>query len=242
MSLARWFTLAFAVALVGVVVWTWRDVAVKPKSPVSKVTIGRHDGVYFSDGAKASDALALGRALQECGYFTDKGAVVMLSRGEDGSIVSFVLGAGAWDDPKAIAALEQIGRVIAPSIGGYPVVLHLVDATWMGHKSLLVGKLMVGAHDAIYYFGGATEGNAVELGGALRKMGYLADTGSTVAIWKDGETALGFVVTEGVWARQDAVNGFERLAREVAPSVGGLPVRMRLLSGAMEIKDEVEVR
>lgn len=94
----------------------------------------------------------------------------------------------------------------------------------------------------IYYFGGATEGDAVALGGALRKAGYLADAGATVAIWKDGETALGFVVTEGVWARPEAVSGFERLVRVVAPAVGGLPVRMRLLSPAMENKTEADVR
>jgi hypothetical protein len=52
----------------------------------------------------------------------------------------------------------------------------------------------------------------------------------------------GFVVGEGVWNRQDAAAEFERMARRVTPSIGGLPVELRLLSAEMEIKRQVTLR
>jgi len=70
----------------------------------------------------------------------------------------------------------------------------------------------------------------------------LKDLGVSVVIAKDGGTAIGFVVGEGVWQQPQTVAEFERLARRVAPSIGGLPVRVRLLSPEMEIKKEVDVR
>jgi hypothetical protein len=53
---------------------------------------------------------------------------------------------------------------------------------------------------------------------------------------------IGFVVADGVWERSEAAGGFERLARRVAASVGGLPIRVRLLNAEMETKQEVAVQ
>lgn len=242
MSAARWFTLAFALVLIGTVVATRIELTRRPKATVPKVTIGARDGVYFEHGAKAHEALALGRALQATGFFSDRGTDVMLSRGEAGAIVTFVVNQGAWNNPATVASFEEIGRGIASSIGGFPIRVRLDDANWSEHKSLVVGKIEVGAKDAIYYFGTATEGDAVALGAALRQAGYLTDLGATVAVWKDGQTALGFVVADGVWNDPRNVAGFEQLVRHVAASVGGLPIELRLLSSEMEAKGKMEVR
>ena len=157
-------------------------------------------------------------------------------------VVSFVLSEGTWDRADTVAGFAEIGRRIAPSMGGFPIELHLVDAAWTVRKSLVVGKAIIGAKDEIYYLGSATEGEARALGQALRNAGYLVDLGTSVVVSKGGGTAMGFVVGEGVWERPGALAGFERLTRQVAASIGGLPIQVRLLNAEMETKKEVAVR
>jgi hypothetical protein len=241
-SAAKWFAFGIALLLLATVAATLFELARKPKTSVPKVAIGTKDQVYFSHGATAADALALGQALQNTGFFSDRGASVLVSKGAGGAIVSFVLNDGAWNDPRAVASFEEIGRRIAASIGGFPIRIHLVDASWTEHKSVVVGKAMIGPRDAIYYLGNATEDDAKALGEALRKAGYLADLGVTVVLSKGDGTAIGFVVADGVWDRREAPAAFEQLARRVAASVGGLPVQLRLLNAEMEVKQEAMVR
>lgn len=51
---------------------------------------------------------------------------------------------------------------------------------------------------------------------------------------------LAFVVGAGVWDDPALVAGFEKIARQAAPAVGGLPLRLRLVDTSLEIKkDEV---
>jgi hypothetical protein len=94
----------------------------------------------------------------------------------------------------------------------------------------------------VYYYGSATETEARSLGQALRNVGFLQDLGAAVVLSRDGTTDLCFVVADGVWDRADAVAGFERLARGVAPAIGGLPVQLRLLNEAMEPKKTIIVK
>ena len=117
-----------------------------------------------------------------------------------------------------------------------------MDSAWRVQKDLQVGKIRVGAKDEIYYLGSATESDAQALGRALHQAGYLQDLGVSVSVSKGEGTTIGFVVGEGVWRQPDAVAGFQNLARRVAPSIGGLPLQVRLLSPQMEIKQQLELR
>jgi hypothetical protein len=214
----------------------------KPKRVASKVIIGAKDEVYYSHPVTIEDAEALGHALQNTGFFTDRGASVQLSKNKGVTVVSFVLDEGAWDHAATVAGFEEIGRRVATSIGGFPIQVHLVDSAWTVRKSLEVGKATIGVRDVIYYLGSATEGDARALGQALRNAGYLDDLGVSVVVSKGDGAAIGFVVGEGVWERREAVAGFERLARQVAPSIGGLPIRVKLLNAEMETKQEAAVQ
>jgi hypothetical protein len=205
------------------------------------VTIGTRDKVYYSHGAAEESAIALGHALQATGFFNDRGTSVLLTGSKTGQVLSFVLNEGAWDNPNTVASFEEIARRVATSIGGFPVQVRLVDASWSVKKTVHVGKVIIGARDAIYYVGSAPESDATALGEALRSAGYLGDLGVTVLVSEGDGTAIGFVVGNGVWDRPDAIAGFTALARRVAPSVGGLPVRVRLLSAEMETKREMVV-
>jgi len=219
----------------------WRiEVMRRPKTPL--VTIGTKDQVFYRPPVAKQEAEALGHALQNTGFFRNQGTSVLLARSGGSAVVSFVLNDGGWDHPTTIASFEEIGRRVAGSIGGFPIQVHLVDTTWRIQKSLAVGRVFAGKDDVIYYFGLASEADASALGQALRDAGYLADLGVSVVISKDETTTLGFVVGQGVWDRAEAVAGFERLARQVASSVGGLPLDVRLLSAEMESKKEVPIR
>lgn len=213
-----------------------------PKSSISRVVIGTKDEVYYSGGATMRDAMVLGRALQNTGFFNGRGSSVLLSKQKGVSVVSFVLNDGGWDHANTIAGFEEIGRRIAISVGGFPIEIHLVDSAWAVRKAVVVGKTVVGAKDVVYYLGTATERDARALGQALHDAKYFEDLGVAVVVSRGDGTALGFVVDDSVWDRPEAVAAFQNLARQVAPSIGGLPLQLRLLNAEMETRKEVAVQ
>ncbi len=218
------------------------EVARRPKPATPRVTIGTRDEIYYSHAATRGDAAALGDALRRLGYFRDSGATVLLSRNAGGRVVSFVVQDGLWNRPEAVRSFEEIGRRIARTIGGFPVEIRLVDSSWKVEKTVQVGQVRIGARDEIYYLGSATEADAESLGRALRAAGYLKDLGVSVSVSKGNGTEIGFVVGEGVGRQPESAARFAQLARAVAPSVGGLPLRVELLSPQMELESAVEVR
>jgi hypothetical protein len=94
-----------------------------------KVVIGSKDEVYYSGSATKDDAQALGNALKTAGYFADRGVTVLLEEGKDGTVVSFVVNDGIWDQPGMVTSFEEIGREAAPSVGGLPIRLRLVNTS-----------------------------------------------------------------------------------------------------------------
>lgn len=52
----------------------------------------------------------------------------------------------------------------------------------------------------------------------------------------DDMPVLSFVVADGVWDKPEHVSSFEKVARDAASSVGGLPVRMRLENATLDEK------
>jgi hypothetical protein len=207
-----------------------------------KVIIGTNDEVYYYRRATKEDAMALGRALQKIGFLNDRGTSVLLWQGSGRTVISFVLNNGAWDHPDALSNFAEIARRVAGSVGGFPIQVRLVDAARVIRKELTVGKAAIGARDAIYYFGSATEADAKALGQALRTAGYFEDLGVSVVLLKGDGTAVSFVVQEGIWERPETVSALERLVRQVAPSIGGLPIQLRLLDPQMETRKRVPIQ
>ncbi|HEX3747865.1 MAG TPA: hypothetical protein VHW09_28210 [Bryobacteraceae bacterium] len=206
-----------------------------------RVAIGRHDEIYYYRRATADDARALGKALQGTGFFNDRGTSVLLWMGGGPTVVSFIVGDGAWNRPHAISNFTEIGRRIATSVGGFPIEVQLVDAHRVVRRKMNVGKLMVGAKDMVYYFGAATEQDAKALAGALQSEGYFSGKGATVALLKGEGTAISFVVQEGLWNDPAVTATLEHLVRRVAASASGLPVELRLLDRNMAIRQAVRV-
>jgi len=206
-----------------------------------KVIIGTKDEVYYTGYATKEDASKLGQTLKASGFLSNQGLSVLLSRGPSGASVSFVVKESAWNHPDTISSYEVIGRRIAPSIGGFPISVRLLDSA--GHiKKLTVGRFLVGTRDEVYYFGSATAEDAQSLGQALKTIGFFADLGASVVVSKGDGTAIWFVTNEGFWDKPEAIAGFERVARQAAASVGGLPIQVRLLNAEMETKKEMTIQ
>jgi hypothetical protein len=226
--------LVFLAVFVGVVF------AVVSANQGTKVLVGTKDEVYYSGTATAADATALGNALKGDGYFTDRGVTVALDKEASGPIVSFVIKEGAWEQPDTVATFDEIGRQVAPLVGGFPIKVRLQNKEREVKNESTVGKLSLG-NDHIYYLGSATEAQAQALGNALKTAGFFEGKGVDVFLAKQSDgTALSFVVGDGAWDDASMVTDFEKITRDAAPAVGGLPIRMRLENTSLEVKkDEV---
>lgn len=208
----------------------------------SRVVIGSKDEVYYSGSATKQQARSVGEALKSAGYFRDRGVTVLLSRSDQGAVISFVVKDGAWDRPDMVAAFEEIGREIAPAAGGFPIKVRLVNLQREPEKEATVGKVIVGRKDELYYFGSATEADAKALGESLKSAAFFQDRGVTVLLAKDDNgSTVSFVVSEGTWDNSDQVSGFERLVRQSAGSIGGLPIHVHLVNSRLEIKKAITV-
>ena len=238
---AKFLAYAIGLALVATLV-VWSIHPSKKWTPIPKVIVGTKDEIDYYHAATREDAQALGRILQAIGFLNNRGSTVLLSKGIDGTRVTFVLDKGGWDHPATIYSFEEIGRRIAPSIGGYPIQVRLIDWTRNLHKELTVGKAVIGARDEIYYFGAAKEADATLLGRALQTAGYLTDRGASVVLSKGDGTSISFVLDDGAWNRPQIAAAFERLVRQVAGAAGGLPIQLRLLDPKMEPKKEWTVQ
>jgi hypothetical protein len=205
-----------------------------------KVIVGTRDEVDYTGYATKEDAGMLGHVLAASGFLSNQGVSVLLSKGPGGASVSFVVKESAWNHPDTIASYEVIGRRIAPSIGGFPITVRLLDSAGQIRK-LTIGRVLMGTRDEVYYFGSATEEDAQSLGRILKTIGFFADLGASVAVSKGDGTAIWFVTNEGFWDRPEAIAGFERVARQAAASVGGLPIQVRLLNAEMETKKELTI-
>jgi hypothetical protein len=211
--------------------------------PGSKVVIGANNSIYYSGSAKKEDARSLGNALKKIGFLTDKGNTVLLSKGKDGTVVSFVVTEPAWTHPETVFVFEEIVREVAPSVGGYPVTLRLLNSAQQTMKELTVGRVTVGTIDELYYLGSATQSEAVALGQLLKSAGFFAGQGATVFLSKgDGGTAISFVVTDnGMWDQPDYLEPFEAFVHQSALSVGGLPIKLLLRDTTLQAKKVVTV-
>jgi hypothetical protein len=210
------------------------------QTPQNTVTIGTKDQVVFSGTATASDATALGNALKAAGYLQDRGATVLLSKGAGGTVIGFVVADGAWNQAGTFASFEEIARGVASTVGGLPLQVQLLNSTQIVEKSSTVGEVDFGGGDAVIYEGTATQADAQALGQQFKTIGFFGGKGANVFLTKDGGTTIAFVVSDGTWNNATMVSDFETIVRSVAPSVGGLPIDLRLDNTTLTVeKDEM---
>ena len=108
------------------------------RGELHRVTVGLNDEVYFTGSATQQEAAALGRVLKTAGYFRDRGVAAIVSKDKDGTAVSFVVKEGVWDQPQMLLGFQQLGRTIAPSVGGLPIKVRLINYLRQTKKELTV--------------------------------------------------------------------------------------------------------
>ena len=125
------------------------------------------------------------------------------------------------------------------------VVLSLISLVLIAtaiYEKMSVSKVTIGAKDEVRYSGTATKEQALALGQALKTTDYFSDKGATVVLDKGGSgTTISFVVKEGAWNDWGKVAAFEQVGRDVASSVGGLPLKVRLVDDHVRMKREMDV-
>jgi hypothetical protein len=110
---------------------------IKKDLTAGKAIIGTKDEVYYFGSATEADARALGQALKTAGFFLDRGFSVLLSKGER-TVLSLVVREGIWDQPDSVTAYENLARRVAPSVGGFPLTLRLVNTNLAIKKEIPV--------------------------------------------------------------------------------------------------------
>jgi hypothetical protein len=218
--------MAFLTLIVGLVLLPLLPSLTKPK-----VTIGTQDQIFYTGSATQAEAQALGDALKTQGLLQDVGANVFLNKGADGTTISIILKEGTWNNAGMMETFEDIFRRAAPTVGGLPIRVKLLNGEKVVQKEGMVGSVSLRQGDSVVYKGTATASDAQALGESLKDQGYLQGKDFYVSVNKEGGvTTLSFAVTDGAWNRPTSVSAFESIARRAAPSVGGLPVQLRFVN------------
>lgn len=205
------------------------------------VVVGTKDQVIYSGIATKADATALGNALRSDEYFQDRGASVLLNKGFGSTTISFGVQDGVWNQPGMLSSFEELARQVAPTVGGFPIQVRLVDSKGDVEETSTVGEVSFEGGDGVYYEGSATKAQAEALGRRFESKGFFSGKGVQVLLTRhDDGTTLAFVVVDGVWNNPSKVSNFEAIVRDVAPIVGGLPIDMHLVNTQLQLeKDEL---
>jgi len=208
-----------------------------------KIMIGAKDDIRYSGTATEAEAKALGESLKAQGYMSDKGVTVVLAKGSGGTAVGFVVQKGAWDNDDNYAVFEHMVRLAGPAVGGFPIKLQFMNPKLEVKKEMAVHPYLTeGANDQIGYSGTATEQDAKALIESLKSIGYLKDRGTTVLLSKGaGGTVVGFVVKDGAWNDERIVARYQEIGGSVAPALGGVPIKVRMLNTLLRKQKEIAI-
>jgi hypothetical protein len=230
------------------------------------VIIGKGDRVLYSGKATRADAQALALALAKANYFRAPNVVVLLSKDAAGTTVSFLtteMDAAKptdgsrpmpafgkrqvpypWNDPQFITAAEAIGVMIAPSVGGPPIDVAILDRNGAVKKIIPVEarQLNVAPRGSIWYSGSATAWDAQALAKALAENNFFKDQDRRVFLSRgsDGYT-ISFMVNDGAWDDPHLAAGIELLGRKLAKSLPGAPVKIRLIDKNLQPRKDLPV-
>jgi hypothetical protein len=224
-------TIAGLVVVIGAVVYEYQY--------RNMVVIGTKDQVIYSGLASRAEATSLGNTLKSDEYFSDRGSSVLLDKGIGTTTVSFAVQDSIWNQEETLSSFEELAREVAPTVGGLPIQVNLIDTSGNVKATSTVGEVVFGGSNRIYYEGSATKDEAQALGQRLKSMGFFQGNGANVFLTKhdDGRT-LAFVVVGEAWNNPTKVSSLEAVVREVSPTVGGLPVNMRLVDTQLQVKKD----
>jgi rhomboid protease GluP len=216
-----------------------------------KVTVGKNDRVAYRGTATMADAESLAQALLKVGYFKNPNVLIMLSKGPSGTVISIPTWTNShddkgsnmpWEDIEFLAGIQGLGVTVAPSVGGPPVKIQLLDDEGNVKKKLDIDarEAMIGKEDSVWYSGAATEENARTLGASLQTARFFQDKGGRAMISRDGSgTQVSLIVRAGVWDDPSMAATVQFLGHTAQKAVGGGPLHLHLLDKNLVDKKEL---
>ena len=111
---------------------------VEMEGVVGRASVDGKDEVFYLGQASVAEATALDRELQDEGYLTGRGTSVVVSKDDAGTVLSFVVAEGFWNDTQRVETLEAMARKAAPLMGGLPLTLRLVNTALETRKEVAV--------------------------------------------------------------------------------------------------------
>jgi hypothetical protein len=99
---------------------------------------GNRDEIFYSGNATEQDAADLTAQLKKEKYFSDRGYSVFLDKTAKGSVVSFVVQDGKWDDGESVAGFTSLGKGLTGAVSGRPLTIKLLSADKTEHKSISI--------------------------------------------------------------------------------------------------------
>jgi hypothetical protein len=91
-----------------------------------KVVVGTNE-ILYSGLTTRSTAIALGNQLKNDPSFLHRGTTVLIDREVGSRTLSFVVQDGAWDQAGILSSFEEFARKAAPTLGGLPIDIQLLD-------------------------------------------------------------------------------------------------------------------
>ncbi|MFC5864902.1 hypothetical protein ACFPT7_21520 [Acidicapsa dinghuensis] len=131
----------------------------------------------------------------------------------------------------------QLGSMVIPVALGLAILIPVLAAIFLPVMMQPHNQVRVGTKDMVVYTGQASRQDADDLGQELKRVGYFQDQGAEVFLDKDAKGAtISLVVKDGWWDKPGAMDAADEVARQVAKSVGGFPVRVRLVDIHKQVK------
>jgi hypothetical protein len=207
-----------------------------------KVVVGTNE-ILYSGLTSRSTAIALGNQLKNDPSFLHRGTTVLIDREVGSRTLSFVVQDGAWDQAGILSSFEEFARKAAPTLGGLPIDIQLLDTRQDVEAKSTVGETCFDSNHCVTYEGTATEDEADALCHQLESTTLFRGQPANVFLLRhDGEgTTLTFVLADQAWNNSRTVADLETIARNAAPAIGGLPLVLHLVNSKLELQKEVLV-
>jgi hypothetical protein len=103
-----------------------------------RIEFGKDEEIYYAKGVTEGQARALGRFLQQDGFFNGRGAkTVTVARQGDTFLVSFVVVRDTWNRPDALEWFRKVDAEMSDHVfGGAPVEIRLLDENLTLQKTI----------------------------------------------------------------------------------------------------------
>lgn len=215
-----------------------------------RIAVTDKEEVYYKN-VSWEEACQLGQVLKDLQFFDgNTRKTVQLSRRDNCAIVSFVVQDGAWNNADTVEYLRYVVLLVSARLyEGQPIEVRLCDKHLKVMKTLRLDQETLGkrleysAREEIFYKG-MTEEDARKLGDVLKQLGrFNGEHDRTLLVARDAEgVKISFVVGEGAWNDDAAVEDFKNLGRLIRLQIfQDSPLEVRMTDERLALKKKIPI-